>query len=694
MEGEYRDHFETAREIKEDAPKGTTIKLPKIKGRSADGENPEISLSYELEDFVELDYKNWNLVLRTDALKYVAKKLSDSYGDIKSPQGMLPFVAKLHCEFEYVEGEGMLCRPAGIEKCTPKGKTLRVELLPIKDECARYGERMKKCFLEWINGEFEGKKCVTEYNDQYDYMQDVYLKDYMDDKKYDILYEKIRALEICVFTRYKKTDIHINIDLIDINNQAPYFVGTPYHAILYVSEYTAVGKTLFKVEARDDDFARPNNVVSFSIETCPFQEFFEIPDKLDGTITLRKRFKFDEVDSFYLIIKAQDGGVDVTFSNTTNMTVEVAFSPDLNPVFIGAPYKAYVLDNSYVGFLLDIKPRRLTAVDESGNSPVLFRFQNETEARNSGFIMSSNSGAVRVAGKLTPGAHHFLLIMAITTRSKHRYTTNVLEIFVNDTGTVTEDRIIKRTVLANTPADSNIVTLGKRADDSEGHVTWHLKPKSNVSSDAMKKFSLTYSGQLKNVAVLDSKLPSYEFLVTSVGGRRAPRQFDVKIDILKTNNKNPTFSQKAYTFYYDRNGDNFEVGYVYASNSAKDKMRYRIVGLRKYFQVIDGTDDSGIVQTNKLIKELCTDTAYFGVIACNKAKNFLNEEERCSAAKVKVNFIGKPGCTYRKRHMIKSCLIAASVVLACVIVGELIFLLRRNSGLDVKRSRKLMLKKS
>ncbi|TMS17331.1 Cadherin-related family member 2 [Larimichthys crocea] len=146
----------------------------------------------------------------------------------------------------------------------------------------------------------------------------------------------------------------ITILIGDANDNKPLFDSPSYDKS--VPENTAVGTSLFKVTAHDDDFGAAR-VVKYSIdEVTPNAgaSLFTI-NEINGEVKLNGPLNYTGLSTYYqLKIAATDGGGEcygpfVTHKSFTFSFISVVDVADLDPVFTGTPYIGKVNENSPLG---------------------------------------------------------------------------------------------------------------------------------------------------------------------------------------------------------------------------------------------------------------------------------------------------------------------------------------------------------
>ncbi|GCC31949.1 cadherin-like protein 26 isoform X2 [Chiloscyllium punctatum] len=142
----------------------------------------------------------------------------------------------------------------------------------------------------------------------------------------------------------------------DINDNPPVFSKDIYH--VQVSESTAPGQSIFKVEATDkDEIKHPNSIISYYLVSepeSPTGRMFAI-DQENGTITLKNCLDYQKITSYKLLIRARDNGPQIQHSSTATVVVNVDDRNNNPPTFISHTASATVSENNVMAVILKVK---------------------------------------------------------------------------------------------------------------------------------------------------------------------------------------------------------------------------------------------------------------------------------------------------------------------------------------------------
>ncbi|XP_077104169.1 protocadherin gamma-A12-like [Siphateles boraxobius] len=198
----------------------------------------------------------------------------------------------------------------------------------------------------------------------------------------------------------KKT---LNVKITDVNDHAPQFEKDSYNA--YVMENNSPSLALFSVKAHDADLganARVSYLISDNdLNGTPISSFVSINSD-SGTIYATKLFDYEQLKSFTITVKAQDGGSPPLSSNAS-VKIIIQDQNDnapqvLYPVQSGVSVVAEIVPRSAdVGYLVT----KVVAVDvDSGqNAWLSYKLQKATDRAL--FEVGLQNGEIRTVRQVT-----------------------------------------------------------------------------------------------------------------------------------------------------------------------------------------------------------------------------------------------------------------------------------------------------
>uniref|UniRef100_A0AAV2LEZ3 Protocadherin Fat 1 n=1 Tax=Knipowitschia caucasica TaxID=637954 RepID=A0AAV2LEZ3_KNICA len=178
----------------------------------------------------------------------------------------------------------------------------------------------------------------------------------------------------------KRNLVRVIVNVDDTNDNAPWFIGTPYSGRVF--ESAAVGTAVLQVTALDKDKGQ-NAELLYSIESGNVANAFSI-DPVLGTITVSKELDRSSKTQFELTVKASDRGL-TPLSTTTTVDIAVTVSDNAAPKFSEKEYSAEVSELANPGTFVSL----VTAVSQSS----IF-YQIKGGNINNAFDINPNSGVV------------------------------------------------------------------------------------------------------------------------------------------------------------------------------------------------------------------------------------------------------------------------------------------------------------
>ena len=149
--------------------------------------------------------------------------------------------------------------------------------------------------------------------------------------------------------------------VIDVNDNAPQWIGTPY--TLTLSEVTVPGTRILQgAKAEDADQQGPFSTVEYQVLPGPFSEYVQFLNPLEGTLVLKKSLDYEQMQNFTVKLRAQDQGTPPKFSDTI-LRVVITDADDQNPKFLRETYNAELPLDGRQGEL-KIRPEPIKAIDQ------------------------------------------------------------------------------------------------------------------------------------------------------------------------------------------------------------------------------------------------------------------------------------------------------------------------------------------
>ncbi|KAL0182413.1 hypothetical protein M9458_021788, partial [Cirrhinus mrigala] len=195
----------------------------------------------------------------------------------------------------------------------------------------------------------------------------------------------------------------LNLKISDVNDHAPQFEQEAYNA--FIAENNPPSTTILTVKAIDMDWG-PNAKVSYflidgDLNGAPLASYISINSE-SGVIYAEKAFDYEQLKSFKMQVKAQDGG-SPPLSNTVTVNIVIQDQNDnapqvLYPVQTGASVVAEIVPRAAdVGYLVT----KVVAVDvDSGqNAWLSYKLQKATDRAL--FEVGLQNGEIRTVRQVT-----------------------------------------------------------------------------------------------------------------------------------------------------------------------------------------------------------------------------------------------------------------------------------------------------
>ncbi|MEQ2298219.1 long-chain fatty acid transporter fat1 [Ameca splendens] len=343
----------------------------------------------------------------------------------------------------------------------------------------------------------------------------------------------------------KRNLVRVIVDVDDTNDNAPWFIGTPYSGRVF--ESAAIGSAVLQVTALDKDKGY-NAEVIYSIDSGNIGNSFAI-DPVLGTITVAKELECSSKSSFELIVKASDNGAP-PLSSTVTVNIEVTVSDNAAPRFTEKEFSAEVSELAPPGSFVSM----VTAVSQSS---VFYQIKGGNI--NNAFDINPNSGVVVTQQPLDYETTSEYKLIVQGTNMAGLATNTTLLIHLKDEndnapvftqrefkGIISELASINSVVLTheNTP----FVIHASDADcDQNARLIYQI-----VEPFAHNYFAIDSStGAIRTTTALDYEQKSVFRFTVQVHDLGMPRLFaetpaNVTIEVIDVNDCSPIFSQELY----------------------------------------------------------------------------------------------------------------------------------------------------
>ncbi|XP_077103422.1 protocadherin gamma-A11-like isoform X36 [Siphateles boraxobius] len=338
----------------------------------------------------------------------------------------------------------------------------------------------------------------------------------------------------------------INVELLDINDNAPFFEKTEMN--FRISESASIGAKFTIEPARDFDVGI-NGLQTYSLKpTDNFALKFKVQPGGDHHIemTLQKPLDREKQELMSLTLTAIDGG-DPQMSGNIQINIVVLDANDNSPVFTQSVYKATVTENSPKGTI--VATVSASDLDQGVNSEIIYTITNTNDVRSK-FEINESDGKIRLIGlvdyETTP--RYEIRVQA----SDHGGLTDSCKIVV-DVIDINDNKPVinimsKTNVIAENSASETVVTIINVQDlDSEGNGKVQCSVNENIP------FSLKSSNNNFFSLVTDSDLDreresEYNISVTCAdeGVPSLSSSVTLSLQISDVNDNAPVFEKSSY----------------------------------------------------------------------------------------------------------------------------------------------------
>lgn len=136
------------------------------------------------------------------------------------------------------------------------------------------------------------------------------------------------------------------VRILDVNDNAPRFVGPPYNVTL--AENFKLKTKFLTIQAVDDDFGESSKI-RYTIPNVSVHLPFRIPSTSSGEVILVKKLDYEKVKSYKFKVRASDSDPRHSRYSETFVYVNVKDINDNPPVFEKQVYEKRIKEDSYIG---------------------------------------------------------------------------------------------------------------------------------------------------------------------------------------------------------------------------------------------------------------------------------------------------------------------------------------------------------
>ncbi|XP_065146783.1 protocadherin Fat 3 [Paramisgurnus dabryanus] len=332
--------------------------------------------------------------------------------------------------------------------------------------------------------------------------------------------------------------VTVTVEIEDVNDNAPDFVGLPYYAAVQVDGEP--GSSIFQVSARDMDKGI-NGAVYYELrEEHPH---FEV-NRLTGELTLKRAFDADLSNVEYpLVVFARDAGYPSLF---TAAELPVKVVNKAMPVFDKPFYGISVRENIAVSTSILC----INATSPEGQNIIYTIVDGDASIQ---FDIGFDSGVISVIYALdyetTP--YYRLTVRSVDTRTGARSEVDmdIVVVDVNDNAPIFRNDSYTATLAENSMIGTSVIQLLATDLDSENNNVISYQ----ILSDALNSTDYFHidssSGLVSTARLLDYELTQrYKFMVRATDNGSPAQSSEVTVNVLlnDVNDNPPSFSQPLY----------------------------------------------------------------------------------------------------------------------------------------------------
>ncbi|XP_051869367.1 protocadherin gamma-A11-like isoform X19 [Pristis pectinata] len=404
---------------------------------------------------------------------------------------------------------------------------------------------------------------------------------------------------------------HIEVEILDINDNAPQFPKNEFH--LEISELAAPGSR-FPLESAYDPDVGTNSLQTYRLAT---NQYFVLDvqsrsgDSKLPVLVMERTPDREHQSTLQLLLTALDGGIPER-SGTAQIIIRILDANDNVPTFSQALYRVRLLENVPLGTLV-IKVNA-TDLDEGSNGEIVYSFGSHASAKaRELFSVDPNTGEIRVTGPLDfeTGTE-----LEISVQAKDRGFLSVpvhcdilVEIVdVNDNAPEVAVTSLSSSVAEDVPPGTVVALISVTDSDTGGNGETHCQIPNSLPFKLDSTFENYY--RLLTKDLLDRELISQYGITISCSDAGLPAlttNKTIQLKISDVNDNPPHFSQTLYTAYVmENNIIGSSIYSVLASDAdvnQNSKLSYSILktqaGGSPVFGYVSINSDNGIISAER-----------------------------------------------------------------------------------------------
>uniref|UniRef100_A0A672P462 Cadherin EGF LAG seven-pass G-type receptor 1 n=1 Tax=Sinocyclocheilus grahami TaxID=75366 RepID=A0A672P462_SINGR len=328
------------------------------------------------------------------------------------------------------------------------------------------------------------------------------------------------------------------IQVVDVNDNAPMFVSTPFQAT--VLESVPIGYSVIHIQAIDSDSGE-NARLDYSLtDTTPGFPF--TINNSTGWITVSTELDRETTEYYTFGVEARDNGVPV-MSSSASVSITVLDVNDNIPTFTEKLYSLKINEDAVVGTSV----LTVTALDRDVNSVVTYQISSGNTRNRFAITSQSGGGLITLALPLDYKQER-QYVLTITASDGTRFDTAQVFINVTDANThrpVFQSASYHQTFSEDRPIGSTVVVISATDEDTgeNARITY-------IMEDNVPQFKIDPdTGAITTQMEIDYEDQASYTLAIIARDNGIPQKSDttyVEIIVLDANDNTPQFGRDKY----------------------------------------------------------------------------------------------------------------------------------------------------
>lgn len=340
--------------------------------------------------------------------------------------------------------------------------------------------------------------------------------------------------------RPKSAVAMLRITLTDINDNAPVFNQTEYHASL--PENSPINSFVYKAIATDKDSPK-NAIIQYAIEGSSVKDLFSI-EPSTGVIKSKVVFDYEEKNLFSIVVVATNP--DSQMFGKTKITIHITGVNEYYPKFIQSVFHFDVSESAEVGTVVG----SIQASDKDSGDDGKVYYLLVGSSNDKGFVINPQTGKISVSRNLDRETQSrvVLTVMAKNFGGIRGNDTDEAQVIIsiqdgNDPPEFVSDQY-EASISEGASIGTKVVTV--KAVDKD------VRPQNNQFSYSIIGGNSDYAfkidpqnGNIETSRKLDREtIPTYSLIVGAIDAGTPPQTgtTSVKITLNDINDNGPTFS--------------------------------------------------------------------------------------------------------------------------------------------------------